>query len=133
MWHDQGECVTCWQFSVLIFQYKLLVNKKCYILIPIPSQSDIWLQRYEQFFHFKNNVKHKNLSHLLACNSISIFPTSDSFSLIMSHICMKNNMFFTEKVTIILPCFFKYCICTAQRCCEQHGKYFFLIYNNTNN
>ena len=35
---------------------------------------------------FKNNVKHKNLSHLLACNSKSIFPTSDSFSLIMSHI-----------------------------------------------
>ena len=46
----------------------------------------MWLQRYEQFFKFKNNVKHKNLSPLLACNSKSIFPTSDSFPLIMSQI-----------------------------------------------
>ena len=51
-----------------------------------PSQWDIWLQRYEYFFKFKNNVKHKNLSPLLACNSKSIFPTSNSFPLIMSHI-----------------------------------------------
>ena len=67
------------------FKYKPLVNLKCYILIQIPSQLDIWLQRYERFFKFKNNVKHKNLSPLLACNSKSIFPTSDSFPLIMSH------------------------------------------------
>ena len=66
------------------FSNKSLVHLKCYILIPTSSQSDIWLQRYEHFFEFKNNVKHKNLSPLLACNSKSIFPTSDSFPLIMS-------------------------------------------------
>ena len=44
------------------------------------------MQRYEQFFKLKNNVKQKNLSPLLACNSKSIFPTSDSFPLIMSHL-----------------------------------------------
>ena len=86
MWHDQGEWVTCWQYSIFIFEYKSLVHLKCYILIQIPSQSDIWLQRYEQFFKFKNNVKHTNLSPLLACNSKSIFSTSDSFPVIMSHI-----------------------------------------------
>ena len=86
MWHDQGEWVTCWQFSILFFQYKSLVHLKCYILIQTPSQLNIWLQRYEQFFKVKNNVKHKNLSPLLACNSKSIYPTSDSFPLIMSQI-----------------------------------------------
>ena len=67
MWHDQGEWVTCRQYSILIFQFKSLIHLKCYMLIQTPSQSDIWLQRYEQFLKFKNNVKHKNLSSLLAC------------------------------------------------------------------
>ena len=92
MWHDQGEWVTCRQFSILLFQYKSLVHLKCYILIQTPSQLNIWLQRYEQFFKVKNNVKHKNLSPLLACNSKSIFPTSDSFPLIMSHISVSRHM-----------------------------------------
>ena len=71
------------------FNINHLVHLKCYILIKTPSQSDILLQRYEYFFEFKNNVKHKNLSPLLACNSKSIFLTSDSFPLIMSH--MRSN------------------------------------------
>ena len=91
MWHDQGEWFTCRQFSILIFQYETLVHLKCYILIQTPSQSDIWFQRYEQFFNFKINVKHKNLSPLSGCNSKSIFLTSDSFPLIMSHIWCKDN------------------------------------------
>ena len=88
MRHDQGEWVTSQQFSILIFQYKSHVHLKCHIFIQIPSQSNIWFQRYEQFFNFKNNVRHKNLSPLLACNSKSIFQTSDSFPLIMSQICL---------------------------------------------
>ena len=37
---------------------------------------------YEQFFaKFQNNVKHKNLLPLVACNSKSVFRTSDSFAL----------------------------------------------------
>ena len=79
MWHDQGEWVTCRQFQILIFQYKSLVHLKCYIFILISLQFDIWFWRYEQFFNFKNNVKHKKSSPLLACISKSIFPTSDSF------------------------------------------------------
>ena len=76
--------VTCQQFSILIFQYKSLVHLKFYILVRIPSESDIWFRRYRQLFNFKNNVKHKKLSSLLACNSKSIFPTSYSFPLIVS-------------------------------------------------
>ena len=68
------------------FSIQITCPFKCYILIQSSSQSDIWLQRYEQFFKFKNNVKHKNLSPLSGCNSKSIFPTSNSFPLIMSHI-----------------------------------------------
>ena len=45
---------------------------------------------------FKNNVKHKNLSPLVACNSKSIFPTSDSFPLIMSHIALPLVMIFIK-------------------------------------
>ena len=86
LWHDQWEWVTCRQFSILIFQCKSFVHLKHYIFIQLPSQSDIWFWRYEQFFNFKNNVKDKNLLPLLACNSKSIFPTSDSFPLIMSHL-----------------------------------------------
>ena len=73
-------------FQFWFFNINYLSIKHATFLIPIPSQSDIWLRGYEQFFHFRNSVKHKNLSPLLACNSTSIFPTSDSFPLIMSHI-----------------------------------------------
>ena len=86
LWHDQGKWVTCRQFSIFSFQYKSLVHVKCYILIQIPFQSDTWFQRYGQLFNFKNNVKHKNLSPVLAYNSKSIFRTSDSLLLIMSHL-----------------------------------------------
>ena len=86
LWHNQGVWVTCRQFSILIFQYKSIVHFEYYIWIQILSQSDIWFRRYEQFFNFKNNVKHKNLSLLSACNSKSIFPTSDSLPLIMPHL-----------------------------------------------
>ena len=64
MWHDQGQWVTCQQYSILIFQYKSPVLLKCYILIQNPFHSDIWLQEYELSLKFKNNVKHKNLSPL---------------------------------------------------------------------
>ena len=65
MWHDQGEWVTCRQYSILIFEYKSLVHLKCYILIQIPSQLDIWLQRYEQFVKFKNNVKQEFITSFI--------------------------------------------------------------------
>ena len=61
MWHDQGEWVTCRQYSILIFQYESLVHLNCHILIQTPSQLDIWLWRYEQFYEFQNNVKQKKL------------------------------------------------------------------------
>ena len=85
MWHDQGKWVTCRQYSILSSQYNLLANIKSYIWIHTPLQSDIWFKRYEQFFEFQNNVKHRNMSSVQAYNSKSILATSDSFSLIMSH------------------------------------------------
>ena len=57
----------------MIFQFKSLIHFTCYILIKTPSQSNIWLQRYDQFFAVQNNVKHKHLSFVFACNSKSIF------------------------------------------------------------
>ena len=70
----------------LIFQYKSLVHEKCYILIQTPSQSDVWLLRCEHSLKFKNNVRHKNLLPLQACNSIKInIPNIRLIPLIMSH------------------------------------------------
>ena len=86
MKYVQGEWVTCRQYSILIFQYKSPFHLKCYILIQTPSQLYMWLQRYEQFFEVQKKVKHKHLSFVLACNSKSIFPTSNSFSWIMSQV-----------------------------------------------
>ena len=74
-----NESHACRQCSILSFQYDLLVHFKSYILIQTTLQSEIWFQRYEQFFEFLNNVKHQNLSPLVAYNSKSILTTSDSF------------------------------------------------------
>ena len=82
MSHDQREWVRCRQYSLLIFQFKSLVHSECFTLI----QSDICLLRYDQFFEVQNNINHRHFSPILAYNSESIFPTSDSFPLIMSHI-----------------------------------------------
>ena len=69
MWYDQGKWVTCRQYLFLSFQYNLLSHIKSYILIHTPLQSDIWFERYEQFFEFQNNVKHRTMSSVLAYNS----------------------------------------------------------------
>ena len=86
MWHDQVKWFTCRKYSILSFQYDLLVHFKSYILIQTTLQYNIRFKRYDQFFEFLNNVKHRSLSPLLAYNSKSILATSDSFPLIMSHI-----------------------------------------------
>ena len=96
----------------LIFQYTSLVHLKCFILIQTPTVWNISLvnrhsdvsvltqkccyatvsihRRFgcrdnKHSLKFKNNEKLKNLSPFSAFNSKSIFPTSDSFPLIMSH------------------------------------------------
>ena len=46
---------------------------------------DIWIQSYSKFVNVKNNVKQENLNTVFANISKSLFPTSDSFPLIMSH------------------------------------------------
>ena len=51
-----------------------------------PLQLDIWLRSYEGFDNVKNNMKQRNLNTVFANISITTFPTSDSFLLIMSHI-----------------------------------------------
>ena len=50
------------------------------------SELEVWLQSYEQFISTKSNIKQKNLNSFFANISETIFATSDSFPLIMSHI-----------------------------------------------
>ena len=67
--------------------HHFLKTPKCFILIQIPVQLDIWVQSYEGFDNGKNNIKQRNLNSVLANISKTTLPTSDSFLLIMSHIC----------------------------------------------
>ena len=52
-----------------------------------PLQMDFWLQSYEGFVNAKNKTKQRNLNAVFANISKTTSPTSDSFLLIMSHIC----------------------------------------------
>ena len=60
--------------------------RKLRICMQTPLQLDIWLQSYEGFDHPKNNIKQRNLNTAVPDISKTIFATSDSFPLIMSHI-----------------------------------------------
>ena len=84
MWHDQGKWVTCSKISISFFLHHFLVTSKCFNLMQTPLQLDIWLQSYEGFVNAKNNIKQRNLNTVFANISKTIFPTSDSFLLIMS-------------------------------------------------
>ena len=46
-----------------------------------------YLEGYEEFVNAKNNIKQRNLNPVFANISKTTFPTSDSFLLIMSHMC----------------------------------------------
>ena len=65
--------------------YKSLVHFKCCILIQTPSQSDIWLQRYEQFFNSLNsktmwNIRIYHLFKPVTQNQYSRHPTHSPWS-----------------------------------------------------
>ena len=51
-----------------------------------PLQLDIWFQSYEGFDNAKDTIKQRNMNTVFA-NISKTWPTSDSFLLIMSHIC----------------------------------------------
>ena len=52
---------------------------------PNPERLDIWLQSYDKFVKAKNIIKQRNLNTVFTNISKTIWPTSDSFLLIMSH------------------------------------------------
>ena len=58
-----------------------------------PLQLDIWFQSYEGFVNAKNNIKQRNLNTVHANISKTIWPTSDSFLLIVSHLHFTCNHF----------------------------------------
>ena len=54
-----------------------------------PLQLDIWLQSYEEFVNAKITIKQKNLNTVFDNILKTIYPTSDSFLLIMSQFSTK--------------------------------------------
>ena len=90
MWCDQAKSV--WSRSNLVF----IVLTNCmhhfysYILQKTPLKLVNWFQRYEQLKDAKNSRKQKIVSALFGSILKSIFPTSDWFCLITSHIHISN-------------------------------------------
>ena len=105
MWHDQEKWVTCQRFSILSFLHHFLATWKCYILMQTTLWLDIWLQSYEQFIKAENNIKQKNLNTFLADISKTIFPTSDSFPLIMLHNLIFRCSKYYNSMSFVLYCF----------------------------
>ena len=85
MWCDQAKSVWSLSNSVFIFLTNCMYLFHCYILQKTPLKLEIWFQRYEHVKKAKNNRKQKMFSALFDSIIKSIFPTSDWFCLITSH------------------------------------------------
>ena len=85
MWCDQAKSVWSRLNSVVIFLTNCLHHFHSYILQKTPLKLVIWFQRYEQLKDAKNKGKQKTFSALFGSILKSIFPTSDWFCLITSH------------------------------------------------
>ena len=86
MWCDQTKSVWSRSNSVFIFLPNSMHHIYSYILQKTPLKTVNWFQRYEQLKDAKNNRKQKTFSALFGSVLKSIFPTSDWFCLITSHI-----------------------------------------------
>ena len=86
MWCDQAKSVWSRSNSVFIFLNNCMHHLYCYILQKTPLKLVNWFQRYEQLNDAKHNRKQKTFSALFGSILKSIFPTSDWFCLITSHI-----------------------------------------------
>ena len=86
MWCDQAKSVWSRSNLVFIFLTNCMHHFYSYILQKTPLKLVDWFQRYEQLKDAKNNKKQKTFSALLSSISKSIFPISDIFCLITSHI-----------------------------------------------
>ena len=74
--------------SIPIFLHHFLRTSILLRFDPNPITIGIWLQSYEEYSNAKNNIKQWNLNTVFANDSQTIWPTSDSFLLIMSHIML---------------------------------------------
>ena len=88
MWCDQAKSVWSRSNSVFIFLINCMHHFYSFILQKTPLKLVNWFQRYEQLKHAKNNKKQKTFFALFGSILKSIFPTSDWFCLITSHIVM---------------------------------------------
>ena len=86
MWCDRAKSVWGRSNSVFIFLTNCNVHTIFTTLQKTPLKLINWSQRYEQLKNAKNNRKQKTFSALFGSILKSIFPTSDWFCLITSHI-----------------------------------------------
>ena len=104
MWCDQAKSVWSRSNSVFIFLPYCMHHFQSYILQKTPLKLVNWFQRYEKLKDAKNNRKQHTFSALFASILKSIFPTSDWFCLITSHMCFwPLNMHFAK----IRSCYIK--------------------------
>ena len=74
MWHDQGEWVTCRQYSILTFWYKSLVHLNATFWFNLHVNRTSGYRDMNNSVKFKNNVKHKNLSLKFNIPDIRLIP-----------------------------------------------------------
>ena len=105
MWCDQAKSVWNWSNSVFILETNCMHHFYSYILQKTPLKLVNWFQRYEQLKDAKNNKKQKTFSALFGSILKSIFPTSDWFCLITSHISNSEHLCVSKWIenSIVMP------------------------------
>ena len=86
LWYDQAKSVWSRSNSVFTFLTNCMQHFHSFILQKTPLKLVDWFQRYEQLKDAKNNRKQKKFSALFGCILKLIFPTSNWFCLITSHL-----------------------------------------------
>ena len=86
LWCDQAKSVWSRSYSVFIFLTNCMHHFHNYNLQKTPLKLVTWFQRYEQLKDVKNSRKQKTFSALFGSILKPIFPTSDWFCLITSHL-----------------------------------------------
>ena len=101
MWCDQAKSV--WSRSYSIFSFLLDCNKhlQSYILQKTPLKLNNQFKRYQQLKSFQNKRKQKEILPLFGYISKSIFPTSDWFCLITSHMWAWIHSIFVQILHIV--------------------------------
>ena len=100
MWCDQAKSVWSQSYSSLSFLLDCNKHLQSYILQKTPLKLNDQFKSYQQLKSFQNKRKQKEILPLFGYISKSIFPTSDWFCLITSHMSLSETMIAISTMTL---------------------------------